>query len=735
MASHQPISFDRPHLFSKANVRARLDLCLAWWAKKPVLIFLAWSFWLSAEYLIFGSSSYVRVHDNGDATLPMLLAHAPPKGLPWNPLALCGLDGLACGFQLTNIVFLLLPGWLAYGLFMWLQRFIAGYFMHRLLKDTLKLSLLPGLFAGIVYSQFSQPSNNASWAGFTLYDTLGLPGLPLLIWLLYHLMKSAGWWWLPGGLLLGMAFGISSPYAFAPFIMLACISWAFIAPPEKPLRLLVLAGLLVIGCAVINFPTLWASSLNAPLSHRAAWKPNPALARNWIGNLLFGWGFVADNALPLAMAGIGWYLSSKQNRRLKILAGFLALSVIFVVGYEPLMAVVQGHLGFLAGFQFSRVYLIIPFLAAAAGAMGLESISSEWRLSATNEDRQRWTITLPVALFTVATVLLLWQSLSIKKRTLTELAGGANYSTLYQNPELIELAETTKSQKPFRVATVTSQNNPALQPGLAWAYGLETVDGYANLYPKRYQDYWESVIGALIKADQDRYDYFHFWGNRVYLFAPTGGFPDGPPVRFNDYYRLELLSLANARYIISSRPLDDKRLSLLPSSIRDSQLKWASQSKSQKMLSLLRGENPGMPLYIYENQEVLPRYFLVSQVKIFEDKAKLLAGLDTATLTELESTVYLDKTEATNMPASQPVTGAGSVSIVNQSSDVIELTVTNSSNTVLVAANLYSPFWKAVVDGKSTRVFPADDAFQGISLEAGDHRVELRYQPPYYFKP
>ena len=315
MPSEHPASSDRSNLLSGAGAGLRLEQCLAWLAVNPALVFLAWSFWLSAEYLVFGSSSYVRIHDNGDATLPMLLAHAPPNGLPWNFLPLCGLDGWAWGVQLTSAMFWLFPGWLAYGLFTWAQRFIAGYFMHRLLKDTLNLSLLPGLFAGLVYSQFSQPSNNASWAGFTLYDTLGLPGLPLLIWTLYRLMKISGWWWLPGGLLLGMVFGLGAPYAFAPFIALACASWVFIAPPEKPFRLLVLAALLVVGCALVNFPTLWAGSLNAPLSHRAAWESSPSQTRSWIGNLQFIWGFVTDNVLPLVLAGLGLALSSKPNRR------------------------------------------------------------------------------------------------------------------------------------------------------------------------------------------------------------------------------------------------------------------------------------------------------------------------------------------------------------------------------------------------------------------------------------
>ena len=721
-------------LRGESSAATRVQQTLAWLAAKPALIFLAWSFWLAAEYLVFGPASYVRIHDNGDATLPMLLAHVPPHGLPWNFLALCGVDGWAGGVQITSVLFYVLPGWLAYGLFTWAQRFIAGYFMHRLLKDTLNLSLLPGLFAGLVYSQFAQPSNNASWAGFTLYDTFGLPGLPLLIWLLYRLMKSANWWWPGAGLLLGVAFGICSPYAFAPFIFLAVCSWVLLAPPEKPMRLLVLAGLLIVGCALINFPAVWAGSLNAPLSHRAAWTPNPAHSFSWWENIQFGWGFVADSALPLVLAAVGWVMSSGRNFRLMVLAGLLILAVTFVICYEALMSVLQGHLGFLAGFQFSRVYLIIPFLAAVAGAIGLESVPEHWKLVAARAGHLAWGTKISVVLFGVAAAGLLWQSWSMKVKTLTELAAGANHLALYQNPQLQDLAERKKSEPPFRVATLFSPTDPVLHPGFAWAYDLETVDGYANLYPKRYQDYWEAVLGPLLKTDAERYDYFHYWGNRVYLFSPTGGFPVGSTVRFQNYYRLELLSLANVRYLVSPRLLEDDRLTLLPCAAREQQLHWAGQTKTKKMLGLLRGQFPGLPLYVYENREMLPRYFFAGQARTFPDKAGLLNGLSTANQTELKSTVYLNRADAAGLSLDQLGTGLGTVTVSRHSSSKVELEVTNASPTILVAANLYSPFWKASVDGKPAKIFPADQAFQGIRLEAGPHRVELSYEPPYAFK-
>ena len=104
--------------------------------------------------------------------------------------------------------------------------------------------------------------------------------------------------------------------------------------------------------------------------------------------------------------------------------------------------------------------------------------------------------------------------------------------------------------------------------------------------------------------------------------------------------------MANVRYVISARPLTDARLKLLPHAAREDQLKWAAQSKTRKLLSLLRGENPNVPLYVYENTGAGPRYFLAGHVKGFENRADVLKHLGAATAEELQSTVFLNKPEA-----------------------------------------------------------------------------------------
>ena len=46
----------------------------------------------------------------------------------------------------------------------------------------------------------------------------------------------------------------------------------------------------------------------------------------------------------------------------------------------------------------------------------------------------------------------------------------------------------------------------------------------------------------------------------------------------------------------------------------------------------------------------------------------------------------------------------------------------------VVIAQAFYPAWKAYVDGKPTKILPANHAFQAVEVPAGQHRVELRYE-------
>jgi uncharacterized membrane protein YfhO len=49
---------------------------------------------------------------------------------------------------------------------------------------------------------------------------------------------------------------------------------------------------------------------------------------------------------------------------------------------------------------------------------------------------------------------------------------------------------------------------------------------------------------------------------------------------------------------------------------------------------------------------------------------------------------------------------------------------------LLVVSEVYAAGWVASVDGAPVPILPTDHALRGIPLPAGEHTVELFYEPP-----
>jgi hypothetical protein len=294
---------------------------------------------------------------------------------------------------------------------------------------------------------------------------------------------------------------------------------------------------------------------------------------------------------------------------------------------------------------------------------------------------------------------------------------------MYENPELQHLAATADSD-PFRVATLAY----GFAPSYANAYGLETVDGYINLYPQRYQDFWGKVIEPLTLEDRVRRISFHRWGNNIYLFSPSNGdFDCIGEVPFSEYYNLNLLSLANTKYIISALPLSNEHLILLPSHAPDTEGEQADLL--QKIKDRLEGRRD---IYIYENQLCFPRFFMAGNVSVFDDSSLALQAMAEADIDSLRNTVFVEEQFISDTDVKQLGFAQGEITIGQYSPDYIDLSVSLDKPGVLVISNSFSPYWTCKVNGIDQDIFPAYHTFWGVFLEEGESMVELEYCPPYW---
>jgi hypothetical protein len=333
-----------------------------------------------------------------------------------------------------------------------------------------------------------------------------------------------------------------------------------------------------------------------------------------------------------------------------------------------------------------------------------------------------------VGLALVVTVTFLTISSWSSARMIARAGLGSNHQVLYEDPALLALsAEQRAEPRPFRVASVAHRRHP----GYAWAYGLETVDGYTNLYAGSYKRFWLGVLHPLISREPERFRLLVDGprDNQLYLFAPES--IDGlRSAAILDWFELDRLSLANVRFLISHVPLSDPRLRLWRESERtvDETLQRATRPIGGTLAS--DESVPGTRLYVYENAEVVDRYRVVCDIAWLGDEHEVGRWIEQRDVRKLAATVPLLGSSGVRPPAFD-ASRLPTLEMLTRSSDRVEATVTDGAGCAFVVANTFSRFWTATVNDERRPVHQSYGTFQAVLLTSDKDRVVLRYRPPY----
>jgi len=134
---------------------------------------------------------------------------------------------------------------------------------------------------------------------------------------------------------------------------------------------------------------------------------------------------------------------------------------------------------------------------------------------------------------------------------------------------------------------------------------------------------------------------------------------------------------------------------------------------------------------VIELPDPLPQVQLVNHVQIVgSETGHALAAMADPSFNPRE-TILLESPPAIAPDAAAP---AGSVSIVRQTTDSMELRADLPGAAMLLITDAYSPGWSAVaLEGsvqQDYKVVPANLALRGIALSAGKHHLLIQYRPP-----
>lgn len=696
---------------------------------------LLWSLWLSSEYLAFGGASYVRQHDTAEVNTPYytalpLLARRNQLGFR-DPLAGTGVDALANlkgDMPLVEALFRFAPHWSNSGVLLFAQTFLASLGTYALLRLRMGVSRPSALIASAWFGFL--PWSSLPYSGFPTWYGWYVPAFPIVV----HALGSEAEKEIsaPGmdrrrlsarraavAVTTGAVLALGTPTASGILVLPAIAAWLWLFRTRGSRRTLALVfAICATAFVIVKLPAIVALISTVPDSHRAV--RNALMLGGddaqdlWPGRIGEMRAIALAHVVLIAVSLAGWLAGGFRERALNT-AMAVTVALLAITCVAPLIQPVLGVFGdAFSTYQFERINRFLPFAAAVTTALALDRLRSAWTSSTTPFGRMSLRAVRIGALTGVTCSLVVASAWMNAGREAARTAG-SRADVFFGQEALATIAAEQQGANLFRVATFADRN--ALAHGrhaaFAWAYGLETADLYVTTYSMRYHQFWSHVIMRARDRRPDIRRYFDTWGNMAYLFNPAARLFDPlppatdlslEPVPFD----LDLLSLANVRYILSAVPLRDERLTLRPD---------------------LRG------VLVYENRDVLPRAFVAHEWRQYRDGAAVLSAMSEASAAVLGRTAFIDDNAAARLtirpPASVAVAAGSTVAFDRNTADRVDLTVTAAAAGILVISNAYSPFWTATIDGVAAEVVPVDHTFQGIGLGAGTHRVLLAYRPPH----
>jgi hypothetical protein len=289
------------------------------------------------------------------------------------------------------------------------------------------------------------------------------------------------------------------------------------------------------------------------------------------------------------------------------------------------------------------------------------------------------------------------------ERSLDAAVAGETDQFLYQNGAARFLSDATRDN-PGRYAGY----DPALLPDVAAS---------GELPPQAYRNHWLGPANWLLVQN---------WGTWFNVDDVQGYNPvqvqryvefiDALNAHRQEYHEADifpsglaspLLDLLNLRYLIVPADAADRDdlaplVAELPAVYEDDHVR------------------------ILENARAFPRVWLVHDVQEVSpgEALPLLRDGDV----DPRQTVLLEATApALSLP---PDTFAESARVLLHEPDHVRVETVAGAPAMLVLSEIWDPGWSATVDGESVPTFLADHTLRAIPVPAGQHTVDMRYDPP-----
>ena len=132
-----------------------------------------------------------------------------------------------------------------------------------------------------------------------------------------------------------------------------------------------------------------------------------------------------------------------------------------------------------------------------------------------------------------------------------------------------------------------------------------------------------------------------------------------------------------------------------------------------------------------QNTDALGPVWFVRALKFVNNANEEMKALDSI---RPKDTAVLDKREQSKVTIQPVFDPAASIRLVQNMNDRITYQSNSSSNQFAVFSEVYYPRgWKAFIDGKETPIAKVNYILRGLSVPAGNHTIEFRFEPSSFY--
>ena len=269
---------------------------------------------------------------------------------------------------------------------------------------------------------------------------------------------------------------------------------------------------------------------------------------------------------------------------------------------------------------------------------------------------------------------------------------------------------------PFAPSSFTYPNTPIMSY-LSKTAGINRFWGYGNAYiPPNFQ----SVDASFSTEGNDPLHLVRY--TELLASSKNGKLPNilprpdaniaggyGSDDLRQNFYRKRVLDLLGVKYILHKQELVD------------AWYQWDKTTFPQDQYELIYKVYPWQ---VYENKNVLPRFFVTGDYMVAKDKSEALESIYNPDI-NLNKTLVLEKSPKLSIEKE----ASGFAKLLSYKPNKIIFDVSTSGNSLLFLSDNFYPEWEARVDGVKKDILLSDYSFRAVEVSKGSHTVEFYYNP------